>query len=192
MRFNRQWNESSEDGDVWEETAQLFRSSVSEESNASNFVEWGWSIDVEVLECCNPCLRPMNINVSEHIVFEDIPEDDNIYNENNFGEVNVESDIQPCVNLLHEESIFQGITNNVEVELDLEFDSKSKLVMTGNNEYPTFRKQSENHLKISSHAIRATAIPSAGVNCRPLLPVSRVQLLIKGAMRPPPLCSILR
>lgn len=187
-RYYHQRNENAANaGDEWEETAQLFRPVIAQQDNAN--VEWGWCIDKASTTCSNPSSMGIlndlsNHNASQHdfntnmTIFEDTD-----------GVVDIDNYNKPCINLLHCESDFQG---DAESDEEVEFEDSNKLVTEVNTGILSSRKLPQNYLEISSHSMRPSAIPPTSTKCRQLLPVPRVQLLIKGAMRPPPSNSILR
>lgn len=179
-------------GDEWEQTAQLFRTGVTAQDNQNDFDEWGWSIDVAPSICSNPCGSPLDADVlndlSDYTASDYL--DKYVTNfDDTKGLVDVDTYHKPYDNLLHCETDVQGDTQN---DKEIELDGNSTLVVRNNNQILTCRKSPPNCLEISLHSMRPTAISSASAKCRPLLPVSRVQLLIKGAMRPPPSNNIIR
>lgn len=183
---------SSNRGDEWEETAQLFRTGVTAQDNPNDFDEWGWSIDVAPSICSNPSGSTLVMGVlndlSDHTALDCFDKNVTTF-EDTKGLVDVDTYHKSYDDLLHCATDVQGdIRNDEEIELD----GNSTLVVENNNQILTSRKSPQNYLEIPFHSMRPIAISSASAKCRPLLPVSRVQLLIKGAMRPPPLNSIIR
>jgi hypothetical protein len=180
-------------GDEWEETAQLFRPSVAAQDYSNDFVEWGWSTDKTSTVCLSPCGSPLDVGILDDL--------SNRYASNNTyrnmeiseGSNGVENVDRFCTPYANYESDFKGDAENNEA---IEFDSSkfdNILIKTGgNNGILTPKKLPQNYLQISSNSTSLSALPSKSAKCRPLLPVSRVQLLIKGALRPPPSDSILR
>jgi hypothetical protein len=194
--YNHQRSENFVNGgDEWEETAQLFRPSVAAQDYSNDFVEWGWSTDITSTVCLSPCGSPLDAGILDGLSNRNVSNDTNRnmkISEDSNGVVNVDSSYTPYANLLHYESDFQGDAETNAIEFDSSKINNILIQTRGNNGILTPKKLSQNYLQISSNSMRLSALPSKSAKCRPLLPVSRVQLLIKGAVRPPPSDSILR
>jgi hypothetical protein len=194
--YRQRRDSSANGGDEWEETAQLFHPSVVAQDYSKDFVEWGWSIDIASNLCLNPCGSPSGIGILTSPpncnTLNDLNRNVTISEDGN-GVVNVDSSYVPHADLLHYESDFQGgAENDEEIEFDNSKFTNIAIQTGGNNGILTNKKFPQNFLEISSNHMRPSALPFKSAKYRPLLPVSRVQLLIKGAMRPPPSDSVLR